>query len=871
MNSNFNNKSPSFTLGSFYLFRILKINRIQSKFSIAAKLLLPSLFLVCFSTAHAGLTDGLVAYYCFDDASNISKDCSANGNNGSPSGQVNSVTGWKGNAASFGGYKSPASIHIPNSTSLQFSQDFSVAFAVKMTGFDGMDGWGSYASFGAHAAVAKSHDRRGMALLAYGDSKTGNVGTGVASFGWNNPIGGNAPNSDVDKWVHFTYIFSNKQHKTKLFANGTLVATKDGFSQDLSAMNSQDLYLGKYSDYWYPLNGALDDVRIYNRTLTDAEVTALSQQDTPTPPKITSITPIEAVIGKPTIFTVKGKNLSADMGFTVGDCQYSNVALAGGTPQLQRFVCTQFGAAGTKRGLIKTKPGGTTVYKFNSKAVLVPSTTPMATITGQVKIGSQIGGNIVLSGGDTVNACLTNSTGQFRCQVPENWTGTLMPQAKGVKFSPALISVRNATGTKSLNDTVTKVAFTGTPLDSFPVNGIISSDWKKLTPDQPIWKLEIANGEIDDVNSYEGRFSLRSAKIAANQNASIQTTINVTQASDVVFARRVSSNDGHGVLSFYIDNQAVDSWSGELGWEMQQYPITAGIHTLRWDYKKDNAVAMGADAAWIDAVSYPSSVIAAQAGQTTKTTCEGITAGTLSLMTIKKPTCEQLHAYLAWLKVVNVMRMKDTEVFTNAIKGIETKNKLVQDFIDVGAKIYALGSIINTKGLVDQSLAAGVEFTSSVAGTQGCDAITDPVNKVICDNAKTGGLTLIEYGFKRAAAGALGTVSVYPYAIEKAVSTGFNLWYAVDLNSNTEQLNSINIANDLLDEYYKGGMNFTAMCSKYGVICNDLSAALVDAVANKKGYHNDWYGAEYLNDMVVNSINDAIAKNNAILRFALTV
>ena len=229
-------------------------------------------------TAVADLSTGLVAYYCFDDETNIGKDCSANGNNGSPTGQVGTVTGLLGKAASFGGYNNPASIHIPNSSSLQFNQDFSVAFAVKMTGFNGMDGWGNYSDFGAHSIFAKSHDRNGTTLMVGGDSTTGNLGTWVASYEWNNSISTPTPYAGVGKWVHLTYIFSNSQQKAQLYANGVLITTKDGFSQDFTSINSQDLYLGKFSDSWFPLNGALDEVRIYNRAITTAEVTALYQQ-----------------------------------------------------------------------------------------------------------------------------------------------------------------------------------------------------------------------------------------------------------------------------------------------------------------------------------------------------------------------------------------------------------------------------------------------------------------------------------------------------------------------------------------------------------------------------------------------------------------
>jgi hypothetical protein len=228
--------------------------------------------------ANAALTDGLVAYYCFDDASNIGKDCSTKGNNGSPIGQVGSVTGWKGNAALFGGYYNPANIRVPNSSSLQFAQDFSVSFAVKMTGFDGIDGYGRYVNYGSHAVIAKSHDRNGTTLMVGGDGATGHLSTWVQSFGWNNPISTPTPYSGVGKWVHLTYVLSNSQQKAKLYANGVLISTKDGFSQSFTSINSQDLYLGKYPDSWYPLNGALDEVRIYNRVLTDAEVGELYNQ-----------------------------------------------------------------------------------------------------------------------------------------------------------------------------------------------------------------------------------------------------------------------------------------------------------------------------------------------------------------------------------------------------------------------------------------------------------------------------------------------------------------------------------------------------------------------------------------------------------------
>jgi hypothetical protein len=236
--------------------------------------------LIFSNIALADLTTGLVAYYCFDDINNLSKDCSSNGNNGKAEGSVTSVTGYKGMAAQFGGFKNPADIHIPNSNSLKFSKDFSVAYAVKITGFDGMDGWGNYASSGVHAVFAKMfpYENLGIVFLLGGNSE-GNISLWTPTNGNTSSIEGVAPNSGVNKWVHFTYVFSNTQHTLKLYANGVLIASKTGFSYDFTGMNTKDIYLGNQSyNGWFPLNGNLDEVRIYNRALSNTEINSLYNQ-----------------------------------------------------------------------------------------------------------------------------------------------------------------------------------------------------------------------------------------------------------------------------------------------------------------------------------------------------------------------------------------------------------------------------------------------------------------------------------------------------------------------------------------------------------------------------------------------------------------
>ncbi|SJM95080.1 hypothetical protein CRENPOLYSF2_4570006 [Crenothrix polyspora] len=317
------------------------------------------------------------------------------------------------------------------------------------------------------------------------------------------------------------------------------------------------------------------------------------------------------------------------------------------------------------------------------------------------------------------------------------------------------------------------------------------------------------------------------------------------------------------MLSFYIDKTKKASWSGEKAWQTVRFPLTAGTHTLRWEYKKDAGAAKGADAAWIDEVSYPSSVQTRIVGQTTKATCVGATQGTLNLMTIKNPTCGQAQAYVGWLKVVGPSTLKNADILINAVKGIEVKNEVIQGSIEMGAMLYGyLSPFFSSNNLGEKAIDLHGQFESDLVGVV-CNAVNDPVKKETCDNVKSGVFTLIEFGFKKAAAGALGTVSVYPYAIEKGFATLFNLYFAWDANGLTEEINSINIAYSFLDEYYKNGMSYVAMRKNYGVTSTSLGV-LVDALANKKGYKNSWYGTEYLNGRIVKIINRAIAKNNAL-------
>ncbi|MEY3199333.1 MAG: hypothetical protein RJA13_1291 [Bacteroidota bacterium] len=251
------------------------------------------------------LTTGLVAYYCFDDPNNIGKDCSTNNNVGTPSGGVNAIAnGVKGGAANFGGISNPGHIRIPNSTSLNFDRYLTASFFVKLNTEEGMDGYGNaLAAGGTQNIFSKDHDSSGF--YSSFASSNGNVSAWFGNNAYSQPtfsVGTDwKPYSVLQNWLHVTYVFSKDTNSAQMYFNGELVKEETGKSIDFSIANTRDLYLGKYSNYWYPLNGMLDEVRFYNRALSANEIKQLATIAEPPKFDLTVMQPSNGEVVAPNI------------------------------------------------------------------------------------------------------------------------------------------------------------------------------------------------------------------------------------------------------------------------------------------------------------------------------------------------------------------------------------------------------------------------------------------------------------------------------------------------------------------------------------------------------------------------------------------
>ena len=71
------------------------------------------------------------------------------------------------------------------------------------------------------------------------------------------------------------------------------------------------------------------------------------------------------------------------------------------------------------------------------------------------------------------------------------------------------------------------------------------------------------------------------------------------------FDLRVSSEANWDYLEFYIGDELVERWSGEIDWQSYQFELPAGLQTLTWRYVKDVSGVGGWDAAFIDNLELP--------------------------------------------------------------------------------------------------------------------------------------------------------------------------------------------------------------------------------------------------------------------------
>jgi hypothetical protein len=112
---------------------------------------------------------------------------------------------------------------------------------------------------------------------------------------------------------------------------------------------------------------------------------------------------------------------------------------------------------------------------------------------------------------------------------------------------------------------------------------------------------------IDSSEFSDGSYSLRADSIGNNQVAGVDWTADFG-AGFFSFDVQLDSEQDYDFLIFSVDGAEQFRVAGDVAWQNKSVQLPAGVHTLSWQYVKDEFVSDGADTAWIDNIQFVSAV-----------------------------------------------------------------------------------------------------------------------------------------------------------------------------------------------------------------------------------------------------------------------
>lgn len=365
--------------------------------------------------------------------------------------------------------------------------------------------------------------------------------------------------------------------------------------------------------------------------------------------------------------------------------------------------------------------------------------------TGTFTINDTNGnGNGNLDPGENVNITIQiNNLGQIAAP---NVVCTLTSPSSEITINNGSFTIPNLNGGQSsaasFNITVSPDAPIGTIIDMnlhlvsgyyeleamfYPKVGLIVEDFE--TGDFSQYDWEFAGNSpwtIVSTGVYEGLYSAKSGSIGNNASSQMKVTMDVSANDSIAFFRKVSSESDYDFLEFYIDNNKVGSWSGEVGWGRVSYPVTAGTRTFRWVYTKDIFVVSGQDCGWIDYIEFP-----AVADQT-MTVNAGEDVEICAGMNFQTTASAQNYASLVW-------ETSGTGTFNNSalLNAIYTPSQADWDAgnVTLSLTVYGAGGEMLTDAFVLSFMALPAQTAAITGPATVCMGFSEYFHTNIASNA----------------------------------------------------------------------------------------------------------------------------------------
>jgi len=119
------------------------------------------------------------------------------------------------------------------------------------------------------------------------------------------------------------------------------------------------------------------------------------------------------------------------------------------------------------------------------------------------------------------------------------------------------------------------------------------------------WIHGVNPWQIVSDETWEGEYAARSGEITHNQASILETSHLVERAGVLRFHYKLSTEPTNDRLQFYLNNNLLGEWSGEVNWTEVRLNIPVGNHNFRWLYRKNDSVSNGLDAVWLDNIIFP--------------------------------------------------------------------------------------------------------------------------------------------------------------------------------------------------------------------------------------------------------------------------
>ena len=311
-------------------------------------------------------TSGLIAYWNFDEGSgNNANDSSGNNHTAFLFNGTSWATGKVGpSAVSFDGATNLVGMNIDD---YNLTNTFSYSFWANPTLTHKVDPESTSGYAGQVGCPDNCGERWVLSPSWYESGEVGagiSVGTNGVSVYENGDSGMPAVlvyNAPISGWTQITVVYQNKQ--PKLYING--VAVRTGLTSKQSAVHLTPDYIG--GGFYGYYGGSVDDLRVYNRALTDNEITAIYATIPPqsctaaSPPNPTTASFTVHIGQRPAITSLSVSPSAIDAGqfttlnWTTADASASTTKIVGSGGDTNPYIVAA-------QGSLVVRPPATSTY-----------------------------------------------------------------------------------------------------------------------------------------------------------------------------------------------------------------------------------------------------------------------------------------------------------------------------------------------------------------------------------------------------------------------------------------------------------------------------------------------------------------------------